>query len=114
MLTREKVQEYVHGGYNRCPFCASDDITDTGMIQRDDNWAEGDVECLNCRKTWKDVYVLRDIVATDDRETLWDNVDWLQKFVQYVQEHDPDLDKLATEYADEQYAAVTAGISKEV
>lgn len=59
MISPEKVRQYLRTGGNHCPFCGSDQI-DSGPIGVSDEYNEGCaiVECLDCKKQWKDIYKL--------------------------------------------------------
>ena len=60
MLTKEKKESYIHGGYNCCPYCDSTEV-ESGRAEKDDNWAEAPVKCNDCGEEWTDVYTLVDI-----------------------------------------------------
>jgi hypothetical protein len=61
-LTNEEKQLYVKANGNYCPYCNSENIEGTGGTNVDDYGVDIDVECLSCKRDWKDVYILSDIV----------------------------------------------------
>lgn len=60
---QEAEAEYLRTQGTHCPFCKSHDIA-AGKPQLDgDVWS--DVECLTCKREWKDVFTLSSIEMTD-------------------------------------------------
>ena len=65
MQKKEKIKilsqrEYVnnYGTLCRCPFCHSTMIEGDGSIEFEENKVWQKIYCLNCDKTWQDVYKL--------------------------------------------------------
>lgn len=56
MLTEE---EYVRKSGLICPVCLSDQI-EGSTIEIDDGYAWQNVNCTDCKSTWKDTYTLHD------------------------------------------------------
>ena len=54
---------YLQHKGNKCPFCERDNIQGVkDSWESDDDWASHEVECLDCKKIWKDIYILEDVV----------------------------------------------------
>jgi hypothetical protein len=68
-LTEEQIKKYLLSP-NHCPYCESENITSDPVDMSDEM---ADVECLDCKKTWKDVWEITDI--QEDEEELEDSPD---------------------------------------
>lgn len=53
----KKIQEKYQEDPNHCPFCGSDDIT-ADQFEAEDRSAWRTVECNDCGKEWREVFVL--------------------------------------------------------
>ena len=53
-------KEYLEGPNYKCPYCGEIDI-EGGFVEIDGNDALQEVSCLECSKTWTDVYKRSDI-----------------------------------------------------
>lgn len=60
-ITEREKEEYVEKKGIHCPYCKSDSLFSNYMFQSDGGHAWQDVECIDCKKRWKDVYVLGSI-----------------------------------------------------
>ena len=59
-LTRVRKRKYIDEGGNKCPFCGSEEL-EGKRYEADSTVAWREVECVNCKKRWEDVYTLSDI-----------------------------------------------------
>ena len=51
-------RQYVKRSGNLCPFCHSHNIEGNGSIQSDADYVWQNITCLDCHKTWQDLYKL--------------------------------------------------------
>jgi len=58
MLSDGVKEDYLLGGGNHCPYCASHDIT--ALIFNGEDGGQP-VRCESCQKEWTDIYKLVDI-----------------------------------------------------
>jgi DNA-directed RNA polymerase subunit M/transcription elongation factor TFIIS len=59
MLSKDRVLQYLRTGGNYCPFCGSDKLSSSPLsVPADDSETCAIVECLDCKKQWKDIYKL--------------------------------------------------------
>jgi hypothetical protein len=56
-LKKSKIEEYLECD-SFCPWCGSDDIQITGMIESDMSIAWQDCSCDKCEREWKNEYRL--------------------------------------------------------
>ena len=61
-MNAEQRKFYLQHHGSKCPFCESDNIEGTGQRDFDSDWATSEVQCLDCEKRWKDVYILQDVI----------------------------------------------------
>jgi hypothetical protein len=59
-LSDDAVRHYIEGGGARCPFCESEQI-EGGPVEIDYGRAFQEMGCIDCDKTWNDVYALTGI-----------------------------------------------------
>ena len=59
-------KEYLRHGGGKCPFCGSENLEGQGNGDTDgsDHWEE--VLCLDCHKSWNDIYTLAAYAERDD------------------------------------------------
>lgn len=62
-LTREKIKTYVDNGGASCPYCLGD-IESPGVHDVEAEFLFEPMKCLECEKTWKNVYKLVDIAVS--------------------------------------------------
>jgi transposase-like protein len=60
-LTEEKTSAYL-AKPNHCPYCDSRNIEAGALAAEDNIVLVSGVKCLNCHKTWSDVYTLTRII----------------------------------------------------
>ena len=61
-MTAEQKKFYLQHRCNKCPYCESDNIQGTADgWESDDDWASNGVECLDCERTWTDIYIFQDV-----------------------------------------------------
>lgn len=60
MLTPEQKMEYLARNGTRCPYCGSDSLEGRDIAPEGMEYAQV-VACLDCDKTWRDIYTLNDI-----------------------------------------------------
>jgi len=59
MLTLEQKQKYLESDGRICPLCGSDNLDATTASQvQEDKFFRAEVECLQCKVRWTDVYQL--------------------------------------------------------
>lgn len=64
-LTDEQKSKYVASEGRYCPYCGSNDIEGTGRGDSDGNWHSENIECNACEETWRDLYVLSEIIEDE-------------------------------------------------
>ena len=57
-MTLKQKQDYLNHAGQRCPHCNSTHITADTMAVPDGMETYQDVTCLECNKTWRDIYKL--------------------------------------------------------
>ena len=62
-LTDEMKKKYIESSGIGCPFCNSHQI-EGDSFQSDGKHVWQSVECLDCDKTWDDIYTLTDVEET--------------------------------------------------
>ena len=61
-MTAEQRKFYLQNKGNKCPHCKSDNIQGAAAgWESDSDWASRVVECLDCKKTWTDIYIFQDV-----------------------------------------------------
>ena len=60
-LTEQQKNDYVTGGYSKCPACLSENI-EGGAVDIDANIATQPMNCTECGRHWTDVFRLVSIV----------------------------------------------------
>jgi len=63
-LTESQKDDYVRSG-TICPYCNSKDIESCSQFEADCEYTTQEVKCNTCKKTWKDLYILWDIIEED-------------------------------------------------
>lgn len=61
-MTGKQRDTYLQHRGKDCPYCQSSNIEGTGTRDFDSDWATNEVECKDCGKVWKDLYILQDVV----------------------------------------------------
>lgn len=61
-LTKKQIREYVKSGGVKCPYCNSEGISAGNLLLDDNDICMSNVQCLNCKKSWREVYSLFTIV----------------------------------------------------
>lgn len=61
-MNQKQKDFYLQNRASKCPYCHSENIQGTGQRDFDDDWASNEIECLDCNKQWKDIYILQDVV----------------------------------------------------
>jgi len=63
-LTAEQENGYINGGGKTCLYCESSHI-EGDSVEIDGTTAYQDVRCLNCLKSWQDIYQLVAVMELD-------------------------------------------------
>jgi transposase-like protein len=53
---------YLQNRGSKCPYCQSENVENSGNREFDEDWATNEIACLDCQKTWKDFYLLSDVI----------------------------------------------------
>lgn len=61
MLSERAKTEYVENGGVVCPYCGSGNL-DGGFVEIDGGGASQTVRCLDCYRSWTDLYTLTEIL----------------------------------------------------
>jgi hypothetical protein len=65
LITPEQRERYLQSGGNICPFCNSLNIQGTGSGDSDSDWHSKEVECLDCKEMWVDIYKIVNVEGRD-------------------------------------------------
>ena len=57
-LSPAERRQWVRAGWGYCPYCGSDQL-DGGPYEGDANYVTTEVQCLDCRRRWREGYTLR-------------------------------------------------------
>jgi len=60
--------EYMKSGGSHCPYCKSTSLEGQGSPQIDGAEVTQEIECLNCHKSWHDLYSLTGIFSAKETD----------------------------------------------
>ena len=57
-MTKKQKKFYLDHCGNLCPYCESGNVNGDGFVETDSGCAWQKVDCLDCGKSWRDLYTL--------------------------------------------------------
>ena len=62
MLTAYKKRMYIEEDGSQCPYCKSKDLEGYNGYEADADYITAKIRCIACKKEWRDLYKLSDII----------------------------------------------------